>query len=130
QVRSSATIPTPVRTVPSVTQQIGDARGSARRDDGDEPPRTVVEVDATSVLRVVVVALLAAGAYAVFQQAPSMLTKIIVGVVLALALDPVVVKVQDRFGWRRGFAVLLVGSLLTVAFFAVLVVLGPAAIDE
>lgn len=113
-----------------MTQPIGDAQGSARRDDGDEPPRTVVEVDATSVLRVVVVALLAAGAYAVFQQAPSMLTKIIVGVVLALALDPVVVKVQDRFGWRRGFAVLLVGSLLTVAFFAVLVVLGPAAIDE
>lgn len=96
----------------------------------DEPARTIVEVDATSVFRVVAVALLASGSYAVFQLAPSMLTKIAVGVVLAVALDPVIVKIQNRFRWRRGFAVLLVGSLLTLAFLAVLVVLGPAAIDE
>ena len=59
-----------------------------------------------------------------------MLTRIGVGVVLALALDPVVVRVHRRFRWQRGTAVALVGTLLGIVFLGVLVVLGPAAIDE
>ncbi len=91
---------------------------------------TLVEVDAASALTLVAVGLAAAAVVATVQQAPSMLTRIFVGVVVALALDPVVRRIQHRTGWRRGTAVALVGTVLGVAFLNVLLVLGPAAIDE
>ena len=89
-----------------------------------------MELDIVSVGRLLLAALAAAALLAVVDAAPSMLTKVAVGIVLALALDPVVVRVQTRFGWQRGTAVALVGSLLALAFVGVLGVLGPAAIDE
>ncbi len=108
-----------------MTQPIGDADGRDRR-----PKRSVVEVDLPSALRVLVAALGAAAVLAILQQAPSMITKVGVGVVLALALDPVVVRVQRRLSWQRGTAVALVGGVLGLVFLGVLVVLGPAAIDQ
>lgn len=87
-------------------------------------------MDLASVVRVVVVALAAAALLTLIELTPSMLTKVGVGVVLALALDPIVVRVQTRFRWQRGTAVALVGTLLGLVFLAVLAVLGPAAIDE
>ncbi len=106
-------------------QPIGDA------EEADAPPsRTIVEIDVASVGRLLVVALGAATLFALVQQAPAMLTKIGVGIVLALALDPVVVRVHKRFRWQRGTAVALVGSILGLVFLGVLVVLGPAAIDQ
>lgn len=99
-------------------------------DDRGTPESVTFEIDAASALRVLVMAFAAAAVFALAQQAPSMLTKVGVGVVLALALDPVVVRVRDRFGWQRGTAVGLVGGLLGVVFFTVLVILGPAAIDQ
>lgn len=105
-----------------MTQPTGDAqRGVAR---------TVVDIDLASVVRLLIVALGAAAFLAILDQAPSILTKITVGIVLALALDPVLVRVQQRFAWSRGSAVVLIGSLLALAFLGVLVVLGPAAIEQ
>ena len=98
---------------------------------GDHPePLTVVDVEPRSFLVLATVALGALGVLAILQAAPSMLTKVVVGVVLALALDPVVVRVRDRLRTRRGAAVGIVGVGLALLFFAVLAVLGPAAIDE
>lgn len=91
---------------------------------------TVVDLQLSSAVLVVAVGLAAAGVVAVIDQAPAMLTKIVVGVLIALALDPVVVAIARRFSWRRGTAVALVGTTLGVAFLGVLVVLGPAAIDQ
>lgn len=108
-----------------MTQPIGDADGPEPR-----PTGTVVDLDLGSALRVLVVALAAAGVFAIVQQAPSILTKIGVGVVLALALDPVVVRVQNRMSWQRGTAVALVGTVLGMVFLGVLVILGPAAIEQ
>lgn len=105
-----------------MTQPAGDA--------SRQPVRTVVEIDVASVVRLLIVSLAAAALLAVLEQAPSIITKITVGIVLALALDPVVVRVQRRFDWPRGAAVALIGSLLTLAFMGVLGVLGPAAIEE
>ncbi len=105
-----------------MTQPTGDAQRTT--------PRTLVEIDLASVVRLLVVALGAAAFLAILDQAPAILTKITVGVVLALALDPVVVNVQRRFAWRRGSAVVLIGTLLALAFLGVLVVLGPAAIEQ
>src|SRR5690606_23454903 len=78
-----------------------------------------------------VVALAALGLLEVLQQTPSMVTKIVVGIVIALALDPVVARVRDRLGGSsRGIAVAIVGAALGFALLGVLLVLGPAAIDQ
>lgn len=108
-----------------MTVPIGDADGQA-----PQRSRVQVEVDVASVFRLLVVGLGAALMLAIVDQAPSMLTKIGVGIVIALALDPVVVRVQQRMSWQRGTAVALVGSMLGMVFLGVLVVLGPAAIDQ
>lgn len=89
-----------------------------------------MEIDFGSIVRLLVVSIGAAAVFALVQQAPVMLTKIGVGIVLALALDPVVVRVQKRFRWQRGTAVGLVGTILGLVFLGVLVVLGPAAIEQ
>ena len=90
----------------------------------------MIELDAASAGRLLVVALGAALIFAVLELAPSMLTRIGVGIVVALALDPIVTRVRNRFSWRRGTAVALVGTGLGLAFFGVLVIVGPRAIDE
>ncbi|MDZ7675809.1 MAG: AI-2E family transporter [Acidimicrobiales bacterium] len=108
-----------------MTESVGDADGGERR-----PEHTRIEVDVTSALRVLVVAIGALALFAFLDLAPSMLTRIGVGIVLALALDPVVVRVHQRLSWQRGTAVAVVGTGLGFAFLAVLVVLGPAAIDQ
>lgn len=114
-----------------MTEPTSDA---GRISDADRTPgdgrRLLVEIDTASVVRMLVVALGAAAVFAVTQLAPSMLTKVFVGIVLALALDPVVTRVYTRFSWRRGTAVALVGTLLGLTFFGVLVLLGPRAIEE
>ena len=107
-----------------MVEQFGDAEEPGTSDD------VRFEIDVASALRVLAVAFAAAALLALAQQAPSILTKIGVGVVLAVALDPVVVRVRDRFRWQRGTAVGLVGGLLGVVFSVVLVILGPAAIDQ
>ncbi|MGK2929984.1 MAG: AI-2E family transporter [Acidimicrobiales bacterium] len=108
-----------------MTEPISDAERTP-----DAGPRIRVEIDATSAFRMLVVALGAAVVFAITQLAPSILTKVFVGIVLALALDPVVNRVYTRFSWNRGTAVALVGTLLGLTFFGVLVLLGPRAIEE
>src|SRR5690606_11566892 len=60
-----------------------------------------VEPDVWSVAVVVAGLLVAAGVTAVFRAAPATLTRIAIGILLALALDPVVRVVQRRSGWPR-----------------------------
>jgi len=101
---------------------------------GDAPApasRTVVELDLRSLVTMVVVALGALGILAVLRYTPSMVTRILLGVVIALALDPVVARVRARLGGTsRGIAVAIVGTGLGLALLGVLLVLGPAAIEE
>jgi putative heme transporter len=103
--------------------------------DASEPPagdgRTVVELDLRTLVTMVVVALAALGLVAVLRYTPSMVTRILLGIVIALALDPVVNRVRDRLGGAsRGISVALVGTGLGLVLLGVLLVLGPAAIDE
>jgi predicted PurR-regulated permease PerM len=79
---------------------------------------------------------IAAGLFASFlligliRNVPASLTRIGVGVLLAFALDPVVVRIRHRLGISRAAAVGLV-SLGVAAVFAILVfVLGPPAIEQ
>ena len=106
-----------------MTQAIGDAGTGSEA-------RLPLDLGPVSAVRLLVVALGGAAIFAVVDHAPSTITKIAVGIVLALALDPVVVRAQERFRWQRGTAVALVGGLLGLAFLGVLAVLGPAAIEQ
>jgi len=101
---------------------------------GDAPApeeRTVVDVDLRSLATLLAVALAAMAILAVLEITPSMVTRILVGIVIALALDPVVNRVRARLGGTsRGIAVAIVGTGLGLALLGVLLVLGPAAIEE
>jgi putative heme transporter len=93
--------------------------------------RAVIDFDGRSLLTLLVVGLAALGLFAVLQFTPSMVTRILIGVVIALALDPVVSRVRRRLGGTsRGIAVAIVGTGLGIALLGVLLVLGPAAIEE
>jgi len=101
---------------------------------GDAPapvPHTVVELDLRSLVTMVGVALGALAVLSVLRYTPTMVTRILLGVVIALALDPVVNRVRARLdGASRGIAVAIVGTGLGLALLGVLLVLGPAAIEE
>ena len=68
--------------------------------------------------------------FGLFRVARDGLTTVAIGVVLALAFDPLVRLLQDRLHWRRGAAVMLVCSGLLVVIAAVAVLLGPAAVEQ
>ncbi|MGE3620718.1 MAG: AI-2E family transporter [Acidimicrobiia bacterium] len=64
------------------------------------------------------------------RSVPDSVTRVGVGILLAFALDPVVVRLRHRFGVSRPVAVAAVG-LSAVALFAVLIfVLGPPAVRQ
>ena len=67
---------------------------------------------------------------AVFRGTQTMLTRIGVGLVIALALDPLTDAIHRRLGVRRGIAVgIVAGAVLGLAALLV-AVLGPRAVDE
>jgi putative heme transporter len=105
--------------------------GSSDAPEAEPAERAVIDFDGRSLLTLLVVGLVALGVFAVLQFTPSMVTRILIGVVIALALDPVVSRVRRRLGGTsRGIAVAIVGTGLGIALLGVLLVLGPAAIEE
>lgn len=68
--------------------------------------------------------------FAVVRATRQTVTWIVIGTVLAVALDPVVDRVQRHARVRRSVAVALVASVVVVAATCVVVFLGPPAIRE
>lgn len=64
------------------------------------------------------------------RAAPATLTRVAIGVIIALALDPVVVNIRRRLRWRRAGAVALVVALVFGLFAILLAVMGPPAIRQ
>ncbi len=64
------------------------------------------------------------------RNVPDSLTKVGVGLLLAFALDPVVVRVQAARGCSRPTAVAIVGTTVAVLFAVLVLVLGPPALDQ
>ena len=87
----------------------------------------LADLDWVSLLYVGLGMLVAWAVFGLFRVAGDGLTVVGVGIVLALAFDPVVRALQGRLGWRRGAAVAVVCSGLLLAFAAVFVLLGPPA---
>lgn len=105
---------------------------ASRSQDGRPGPlrRVLVVVDLLTVLYVAFGVLAAAAIFAVFRAAPATITKIAVGMLLALALDPLVGATRRRLNCSRAVAVGVVGGVLTIAFTGVIIGLGPPAIRQ
>ncbi len=89
-----------------------------------------LRVDARSVAYVVVAILAAFALFAVARSAADTLTRLGIGVVLALALDPVTSAVRRRLKCRRLVAVALVAVTVLAVAIAVVVFVGPPAVRQ
>jgi len=67
---------------------------------------------------------------AFFRNTTTMLTRSAVGVLIALALDPLVDRLQRRFSMRRGLAVVIVATAVIAVAALLVLVLGPRAVAE
>jgi putative heme transporter len=117
-------------------------------DDADEPPPSdvpetgtaalavgpptpeVVDIDTWSYFAFAAAATIAVALFTIASTAGNVLTGIGVGVLVGVALSPVVGAVQRRWSTSRGMAVALVGAGLTVAFAAIVTVVAPAAVNQ
>jgi putative heme transporter len=104
----------------------GDRRDEADAADG----RVLVDIDPWSFVVLVLAAGVAVAVFAIGGQASDILTGIGVGVLLGLALNPVVNAAQRRWHTSRGTAVVIVGAGLTVAVAVIVLLVAPAAIRQ
>ena len=93
-------------------------------------PASTLGADLVSVAYVVGGLLTALGILALFRAGSDALTKVAVGLLLAAALDPLVVRARRTFHWTRTGAVALVASILVGAFAAIVLLLAPPAIRQ
>jgi putative heme transporter len=121
-----------------MSAQPGDARSSAvaaadaADGNGSHDAGSVLPVRADVVAAAMVVAgvLGALLVLAVFHSATSTITRLAVGALIGLALDPIVLAVRRRLRCSRATATVIVGGLLALGFAVVALVLGPSAIDQ
>ncbi len=120
-----------------VAERAGDAlvpdsagAGAAAPPAPSAPGRVVVDIDPWSFVVLVGAALVAYAIFTVSSTATDVLTGIGVGVLLGVALSPVVSRVQGRWDSSRGLAVVVVGSGLALGLGAVVVLVAPAAVEQ
>jgi putative heme transporter len=103
----------------------GDPASARRR-----PRRFVVTIDPRSIAAIVVAVVAALFLFPLVRPAATGLTHLAIGVLLGLALFPLVVRVRDGLRCRHTVAVAIVGAAVMV--FAVLVglVMGPPAVSQ
>ena len=92
--------------------------------------RVVIDLDVGSVLVLCAAAALAAALWAIVTIAPDMVTRLAIGLVLGVALSPVVSALQRRFSLERSTAALVVGGGLVVALLAVVLLVAPPAVEQ
>jgi putative heme transporter len=101
--------------------------------DGQEderPPSMALALHPVSFIYIVGGLLLAFAVFGLVRSAPKALTTVAVGVVFALALDPLVGAIRRNWGWSRSTAVLLITSAAAVLVTAVVVIMGPQAVSQ
>ena len=90
----------------------------------------MIEVDARTLVILFAGIVAAALVVGLCRAAGAMLLRVATGVVLALALDPVVTAVRRRLQCRRWVAVVAVTTLLLGVFATLVVVMGPSAVRQ
>jgi predicted PurR-regulated permease PerM len=95
-----------------------------------EPDRLTVRLDPTSAVWLVAGILVLFFGAAFLGTATRSLTVILVGVLLAFAIEPLVLSAERRLHCRRSIAVGVVGLGLGVALGLLLLLVGPAAVRQ
>jgi putative heme transporter len=118
-----------------VADEVTGEQGSGAQGDGPDRPdpsdgRVLVDIDPWSFVALVLAAAVAAALFAIGDLAGDVLTGIGVGVLLGLALTPVVNAAQRRWHTSRGTAVVIVGTGLTLGVAAIVLLVAPAAIRQ
>lgn len=88
-----------------------------------------VGLTATALVYITVALTLVITVVGVFNAAEEAVTRIVLGTVLALALDPLVRSLQRR-GLRRRSAATIVGMVVVVIASLVVVLVGPPAVEQ
>jgi predicted PurR-regulated permease PerM len=83
-----------------------------------------------TLLAVPVAVLALFAVFGVVRSTHQTLTWIVIGTVLAVALDPIVDKIQGRLNVRRGVAVGMVGGAVAAVGVGIVLFLGPPAVRE
>jgi putative heme transporter len=91
--------------------------------------RTLV-LEPVAFLYIVGGLLLSAAVFRLFEAAGPSITTIAIGVILGLALDPLVGSVRRRWGWSRARAAVLVMGGVFALVATLIVVMGPRAVDQ
>ncbi|MGQ0832603.1 MAG: AI-2E family transporter [Microthrixaceae bacterium] len=104
----------------------GEGDGLARAPDAV----VAVDVDPRSALVFAAVATVAAAAWSIATIAPEMVTRVAVGILLGVALSPLVSAVQRRRGTSRGAAAAVVGGGLIAFFAAVVLLVAPPTVNQ
>ncbi len=116
-----------------MSDAIADSRGGDDGDgsvgDGQRAPTLHVEITGRALAWVSVALFTVIVVIGIFDPAEEAVTRIVIGAVLALALDPLVRALQDRGLGRRPAASIVGGGLLAAGAIVVLVV-GPPAIEQ
>jgi predicted PurR-regulated permease PerM len=98
---------------------------------GTRPPRRfVVTIAPTSLLALVIAGVGALFVFPLVRPAATGLTHIAIGVLLGLALFPIVVTVRERLNCRHTVAVAIVGGAVLVFAVLVGIVMGPPAVTQ
>ena len=92
--------------------------------------RVRIRLDWRTFVWAVLAVLAALALLAIARNTSRMLTTIGIGVVIALALDPIVDAITRRWRLRRGFAVAIVALAILGLGGLLVVVLGPRAVSE
>jgi len=110
----------------------GDTEAAALRIDPDAAVGAPVRIrlDWRTFAYLVITILGALALIAVLRNTTTMLTRIGVGLVIALALDPLTRSLERRFEMRRGTAVALVAAGVAAVAGLLIGVLGPRAVSE
>lgn len=92
--------------------------------------RDVMYPDLRTIAWLTTAVLSAFALFALVRNARTPITQVAVGVIIALALDPLVVATMRRLRIRRGLAVAVVGLGLLIVSTIAVVFLGPPARDQ
>jgi predicted PurR-regulated permease PerM len=97
---------------------------------GDVPePVMKIGITPTAIVFVTLALTVAIGVAAVFSPAEQAITRIVIGIVLALALDPLVRALQRR-GLGRRAAATVVGLAIVAVALVLVVLVGPPAVEQ
>jgi predicted PurR-regulated permease PerM len=109
----------------------GDATaGTAGDATAGTAPGLVVDLDLRSVLALLLSLFALAMLAALAREASRTLTWLAIGVLLALALNPVVLRAQERLNVRRSIAVGLVLTTFLGVVVGLVFLLGPPVVDQ